>query len=368
LVWWVGARLVDERERACDEEVLREGGDPSVYAEGILNVCKFYIESPLACVSGTTGSNLKKRIETIMKNRVVLRLNFGKKLALAVAGVAALALPLVIGMLNAPSIQAQSTATAPKFEVASIRPCESGAEGGFGRGGERPTATLRLVCNTVAQLIRNAYDTAADGRNLQMIPTLPISGGPSWINTERFTINAKAEGTPSDPMMRGPMLRGLLEDRFQLKTHREIREVPVYVLTVAKGGPKLRASQEGGCFPTPNPAGGSCPGSLWTVRKGSNLVVDQQDTLDGFTRMLLQRVHRPVIDKTGIKGMFDFHLEFAFDESAVGPAADPGAAPSEPAGPSIFTAIQEQLGLKLDSAKGPGEFLVIDHAERPSEN
>src|SRR6266545_4353838 len=108
LVWWVGARLLEERERACDEEVLSLGGEPRVYAEGILNVCKLYVRSPLVCVSGVTGSNLKKRIEVIMTNRIVLRLNFAKKAVLAVAGMFALAVPIVIGMMNAPRIRAQS--------------------------------------------------------------------------------------------------------------------------------------------------------------------------------------------------------------------------------------------------------------------
>jgi beta-lactamase regulating signal transducer with metallopeptidase domain len=108
LVWWIGARLVEERERACDEEVLRLGSELRVYAEAILNVCKLYVESPLACVSGVTGSNIKHRIEAIMTNRIVFRLTFGKKLALAVAGMAALAGPIFVGMMNAPGVLGQS--------------------------------------------------------------------------------------------------------------------------------------------------------------------------------------------------------------------------------------------------------------------
>jgi beta-lactamase regulating signal transducer with metallopeptidase domain len=108
LIWWIGARLVEERERACDEAVLSLGSEPLVYAEGILKVCKLYVESPLACVSGVTGSDIKKRIEAIMTNRTVFRLNFGKKLALAVAGTAALGLPIIVGIMHAPRLQAQS--------------------------------------------------------------------------------------------------------------------------------------------------------------------------------------------------------------------------------------------------------------------
>jgi beta-lactamase regulating signal transducer with metallopeptidase domain/Mg-chelatase subunit ChlD len=108
LVWWIGARLVAERESACDEMVLRRGSEPQEYAEGILKICELYLESPLQCVAGVTGANLKKRIEAIMSNRIVLRLNFAKKLALAIAGTATLAVPIAMGVMNAPSIQAQS--------------------------------------------------------------------------------------------------------------------------------------------------------------------------------------------------------------------------------------------------------------------
>ena len=108
LVWWVGARLVQERERACDEEVLRLGMEPHAYAQGILNICTSYLESPLSSVSGVTGSDLKKRIRAILNGSVPRGLNVPKRVALAVAAVAALASPVVIGMMNAPAMQAQT--------------------------------------------------------------------------------------------------------------------------------------------------------------------------------------------------------------------------------------------------------------------
>jgi bla regulator protein blaR1 len=108
LVWWIGKRMVWERERACDEEVLRLGSQPQVYAEGILNICKLYMESPLVCVSGVTGANLKRRIEAIMTERLVLRMNFAKRAMLGAAAVAAIALPIAIGIIHAPIIRAQS--------------------------------------------------------------------------------------------------------------------------------------------------------------------------------------------------------------------------------------------------------------------
>src|SRR6202040_2187662 len=108
LVWWIGARLVDERERAGDAEVVRLGSDPQVYAESILKTCQFYVESPLVCVSGVTGSGLKQRIEAIMRGHGGQQLNIWRKLLLATFGVMAVALPISTGALNAPLI-AQSS-------------------------------------------------------------------------------------------------------------------------------------------------------------------------------------------------------------------------------------------------------------------
>ena len=108
LVWWLGSRLVDERERACDEEVLESGSDRQVYAESILKTCEFCVESPLACVSGVTGADLKKRIVRIMTERMANKLSFGRKLLLAGVGVAAVAGPVVFGLVNAPQIRAAS--------------------------------------------------------------------------------------------------------------------------------------------------------------------------------------------------------------------------------------------------------------------
>src|SRR5262249_49348651 len=123
LVWFIGARMVDERERACDEEVLRRGSDPEAYAEGILTVCKFYLQSPLACAAGVSGADLKKRIETIMRNRIAPALTAPRKALLAVAAAAGVAGPILIGVWNAPRILAQA-ADKLVFEVASVKRAE----------------------------------------------------------------------------------------------------------------------------------------------------------------------------------------------------------------------------------------------------
>ena len=115
LVWWIGARLVEERERACDEEVLQLGGEPHIYAEALLSVCKHYLESPLVCVSGISGSDLKKRIPAILSGRVARELTRTRKAALVAAGMAALVAPIVVGMMHAPGAIA-----APRPPIASV--------------------------------------------------------------------------------------------------------------------------------------------------------------------------------------------------------------------------------------------------------
>ncbi len=383
LVWWIGARLVEERERACDEAVLSLGSEPIDYADGILSVCRSYLESPSRSFSGVTGSDLKKRIHAILSGRVAADLSFGRKAMLAFVAILALCAPLVIGMIDAPLIRAQS-GPRPQFEVASIRRCDDNVAPG-GRGGGLPSFSpgrMTINCITVQGLIDAAYVMYADGRNpnLLRLTRPPIEGGPGWIDSERYTINAKAEDNATAYVMEGPLMQTLLENRFQLKIHRETREIPVYNLVVAKGGPKLKPFQEGSCTPMPEmdftrvplsvpplppgqrycQVGGGASGPNFDMRA-------QGVSLDDFAHLLYPG--RPVVNKTGIKGIFEIHYAFGLEDDARRQMTEiTGVDPGEATLPSAFVAIQEQLGLKLESAKGKGEFLVIDHIERPDEN
>jgi uncharacterized protein (TIGR03435 family) len=179
--------------------------------------------------------------------------------------------------------------------------------------------------------------------------------------------------------MEGPMLQALLEDRFRLRVHRETREVPVYALTVAKSGPKIRAVPDGSCarpdfsiFPLPPPPADKqyCKSRGVGGRKGPNTTLDEDErSIDYFCKLLGLVLDRPIIDNTGLPGKYNFHLEFAIDQSTPHvPEALGDAGPDVHPAPSIFTVVQEQLGLKLEPVKGPREFLVIDHIERPAEN
>jgi len=278
---------------------------------------------------------------------------------------------LVFAGAAGPSLRAQATAATPKFEVASVKPCKADTGSGVRTGNFNGSSPGRLIanCMPLKALIQQAYLIFANGR-YQFVNFLavPVEGAPDWVQSARYTIEAKAEGPQTEEMTKGPMLQALLEDRFQLKTHRETREVPVYELTVAKGGPKLQPF-DGSCtpvdfaktpqLPTPPKAPGECRNVFGTSGPNSTSYY-RGISVDDFAthRLGVGTVGRPVINKTGITGRFDIHLEFTPDRNADKPDA----------GPSIFTALQEQLGLKLIPAKGPGEFLVIDHVERPSEN
>jgi len=353
LVWWIGKRMIEEREYACDDEVVEALREPRAYAEGILNICKLYTESPLVCVSGITGADLRKRIEAIMTNRAARNLTLSRKLTLAAAALTAVTLPISVGLLTVHRTQAQSLQSAQKFEVASIKPNISGAE-----GSRFTPAPGRIDGENVPVdlLIRAAFS----------IQSFQIVGAPDWINSARFDILAKAEGTPTDDQML-LMLQSLLGDRFQLKFHRETRELPIYSLTVAKSGFKLHESTctiRDPMVPETSPAPGQpnyCEG-MRAATKGTLSVMDGQGIgIATLPRWLSQMLGRPVVDKTGLNGRYDLHLEFSHEQLRGEPAA-------ETIGPSIFTAFEDQLGLKLSTDRGSAEVLVIDHIEKPTEN
>jgi uncharacterized protein (TIGR03435 family) len=377
LVWWLGARLVEERERACDEKVLEELGDKrQVYAEGILKVCEFCVGSPLACVSGVTGADLKKRIVRIMTGEVVRRLDLSRKLLLLTAGLIAIVAPIVFGQANASQSggEAQrqgSSAGGFAYEVASIKPNKAGNN--LRRMMYTPDG-ISVTGGTLQALLEEAYGV----QNFQ------ISGAPAWLNSERYDIEAKIDGSVADDfkkltadqrrLERARMLQKLLADRCKLTVHIETRELPVYALVVAKNGPKFQEAKTGESYPSgiKGPDGIARGGMM---RMGRGELTGQGVPLTFLVSQLSRHLGRTVLDKTGLTGNYDFTLQWTPDDGQgpmlKGPdGGQPAAegAPPESSGPSVFTALEEQLGLKLESQKGPVEIVVIDHVEKPSEN
>jgi uncharacterized protein (TIGR03435 family) len=308
-----------------------------------------------------------------------------------------LAIALLIA--SAPVVHAQSTRQ--KFDVASIHPCgpnvvvplrEGGGLGNVGPSANRVTKN----CFTVLSLIQDAYVIFADGQNpVSAVQMPPIEKAPGWLSSDLYTIEAVADDAPGQPAMLGPMMQSLLEDRFHLKLHRETRSGPAYELTVAKGGAKLKENT-GTCSvdvpraaaprdpATGRPVAGFATGHvspptqpgvpcrlMLNLNNGPNqLFISSGTTIDGFCSHLSRVTGRTVVDRTGLRGKYDIRLEYLPAQSTPRRTAvdQPDAPPDIQLGASLFTAVEEQLGLKLVAVKGTRQVIVIDHVEKPSGN
>jgi bla regulator protein BlaR1 len=383
-VWWIERRMIDERECACDEAVIRAGKRPHDYAEGILAVCRWSHESPVMCVSGVTGSDLRIRIETIMSNRLGRRLRLTGRVLLAGAALSVIGGPIGIGLLDA-AAQGQTGATSQvgvsaateRFDVATIRQNTGPAVGGpVGNGIGFPPGRFSAENITLQQLITYAYELQA----------FEIFGAPSWATSDRFDIAATRQplAAGSDSTRNRRLVRALLAERFNLVVHEERREMPVYSLVLSRPdrrlGERLRRF-EGECgdasrlgpppesatfgMPTSDPSKGPQRCMAFT---GIGRFSAQGTALSVLTTTLARfpAVSRRVIDRTGLNGLFDFDLAWTPMVTSPG-IATPERLSSE-AGPTIFTALQEQLGLKLESTRETVPVLVIDRVNQPSPN
>jgi uncharacterized protein (TIGR03435 family) len=334
------------------------------------------------------------------------------------------------GAAAARADSAQASSPRQEFEEASIRPCDPdnlpptppGARGGGANSFQMTPGRTHALCMTLATLIREAYGYApADinpggrGPRLGRLNTVyglgvedgrRVRGGPDWVRSERYTIDAVADGASDAATMSGPMLRDLFERRFKLKAHIETEQIPAFAIIVAPGGLKMK---EGTCTP-PDPSeaplrsatelvrdnvqaarrgattAGAC--GFYGTPNGPNMLFVGAGAgvsgLGGIVPGLGGIMGAPIINRTGIPltATFNTVLEFAPDErtpgrgarlgtpvSAVGRGLESANEPAEvPRAPNIFTALEDQLGLKLEPAQAPREYIVIDQVERPSPN
>jgi bla regulator protein BlaR1 len=385
LVWWIGARMVDERERACDEEVLRLGNKPQDYAEGILKVCEFYLESPLVCAAGVTGSNLKKRIEDIMLSRIPRRLEFGKKLLLTAVGVAAVTIPVAIGFANPlpGRAHAQSSIAPATSDDVSIKPHASGDMLSF--VGPTPGG-WQFNGFSVKQLIETAYG----------VQDFQVSGGPAWLASEKYDVTVKLDTSGSaapqsleNPLPAGvlPKLQSFLTDQFGLVFHRETKELPVYAMIVGKDGPKMtevflshqppatgsnvQMMRTQSIVPPPAAPGSLTPpatlpsGTMWVRMSQKDGANQGQVKANGvgmgpLAGLLSTAMESEVLNQTGLSGTYVFTLSW---DAGAAKGATLGSAPSPAATASLLAAISQQLGLELKEQTGPVEMLVVDKAE-----
>ncbi len=264
------------------------------------------------------------------------------------------------------SSQSVGSATAPDhasgFAVATIKPTDPHASGM--RIEFRPNGfTARGI--TLREVIQEAYATYEENR---------LEGGPAWLKVNKFDIEAKidTERTPGfldlNIYQRRAMLRKLLADRFKLTLHRESRQIPTYALVIGKNGPKLHETDAAEA-----PQTGIKGVDMLITRSGSGELEGRNFTMPGLAQDLAGDTGRVVIDRTGLKGRYDISLHWTPDNlptnMAGGSSTDPiGTATGDPVWPSLFTALQEQLGLRLDAVRSPVEVLVTDHVEMPSPN
>jgi uncharacterized protein (TIGR03435 family) len=230
-----------------------------------------------------------------------------------------------------------SVGAAQSFEVASIKP----HPGEVTISADPAVRGSRVIgtASTLLDMITNAYGVRYD----------QVSGAPNWAGSDHYDVDAKAPGdTPPTAGQARLMMQALLAERFQLKLHRETRQVPVYALVVDKDGPKLKAGAVGVA------TGGSMRATTIGLRMET-----KNSGLDWLVGRLAGSAGRPVVDRTGLTGSYEYALDW-FPANRV-PPADSNV-------PSMFDAVREQLGLRLESSTGPQEFLVIDSAARPSEN
>lgn len=378
LVAWLKARAMDARERACDEAVILLGNEPEVYASGILRTCEFSIDSPLACVSGITGSDLKERVRRIMCGNPVRRLPRAAVFALAASCALTIVAPIGFGFLDAPRASAallddSGQKAAFNFEVATVKPTKdpgSGERSLMMSPGRFWTKNIPL-----REIIMFAFDAKS---------TSQILDCPDWVVSTSYDIEAKEDEAVTTALQKKPaeerikairlMVQALLAERFQLKVSREMKELPVYALVIAKGGPKLTKAT-----PPPSPSGGPAAGTprmnrgfrLERPGKMEAMNIDLDSLAGGMLTRFPETAGRVVVNKTGLTGLYDFTLKWTPETGSPAAGGPDGPAPAptgEDPAPGLLTALEEQLGLKLEPQKGSVEAVVVDHIEKPSPN
>jgi uncharacterized protein (TIGR03435 family) len=294
-------------------------------------------------------------------------LGWRRKLFLNASGLMTFAAPIILTLVWATQrralLDAQGVAAASPvytYEVVSIKLSKPGNGIRMRIGITNTPDGLTAENATLQSVITSAFG----------VLDFQVSGGPDWLSTERYDIEAKMEASVADVLQklrpderrlaRQKMLQALLVDRFKLAIHRGAKELPVYALVITKTGPKLQEAKPGDTYPKGFKTADGCAGAGMMMigeSLGANTMTAQGVTIASLVDTLSASLGRPVLDKTGLTGRYDFRLTWAPDENQTDSSA-----------PSLFTAIQEQLGLKLESGRGPVPTIVIDHIERPSGN
>lgn len=355
-VWWISGHMRAERELCCDDVAVSITGDALIYARALAEFDSVrFIQS--AVVASNGGS---------VADRIARLLGQSPMAGRASSGTATTPALLLLA-IGAWAVLAQPAAL-PQFEVASIKPSFS-----QGIANVRPLPGRLTADASLQILMQYAYG----------VQPFQVVGGPGWLTSDRYQIEAKADASASRDRM-FLMLQSLLEDRFQLKTHRDVKELPVFALVPNRGGLKLPPPKEGVCvdsaadaaaewaggrmaFPGEvQPAKGRCGSAVLALGPRGARIHGGKIAMPELVRTLPMVLGRSVIDKTGFTELFDLQLDFVPDDTT--PAMPPPPPNSNISGESIAQALQQQLGLRLESTKGPVQVIVVDRAERPSAN
>ena len=333
VAWWILRQIEHEREIACDDWVVARVGSARPYAESLARVSELRWARRQGARPGEAlaagmlggGSRLSGRIELLLKRRP----GFSPRMSGARVSASA---ALLAGCVGLTALVPQLLALAPEqpaFEAAAIKPSDPDHFGAqmFSPGPGRFTT----MTTTLKDLVAFAYS----------VRTFQVSGGAGWISSAHYDITAKAAGAPQFAQF-PLMLQTLLDGRFKLRLHRETRELPVLQLMAAKGGARLHAVESAGLG----------------VGGGRGRLNGHGADMATLAQVLSGQLGRVVEDRTGLTGFYEFTLTWTPDEAES--AAETGT--------SLFAALQDQLGLRLQAGKGPVEMLVIDHAEKPDEN
>jgi uncharacterized protein (TIGR03435 family) len=358
---WILRRIEREREMACDDWVVVRIGSARPYAASLARLVELrQARRGQMLASGIfgSGSRIGDRIEMLLRRGRT----FSPRVSAGSVGASAVILGglMLAGSLAPRWIAFAQQAPQPSFEVASVKRNTSGGDWDT-HSGPPESAGFRANNMTLKMLIKIAY----------RVKDSQISGGPGWIDSDRYDIAARpAENNLSADRSR-LMLQALLEERFRLALRREKRTIPVYALIASSGGLQLPKSTHTSCveLPAGSPPTPSAPGQAPSIPcgglvTGPNLLVGGNISMSEFVDVLGNMLDRPVVDKTGFTGTFTVRLDFN-SEGIFGRHDNSNPDLSRP---SIFTAIQEQLGLKLEAQRSSAEVLVIDHAEKPDAN
>jgi bla regulator protein BlaR1 len=352
-VWWIGAKLMDERERDCDEAALVQGGSPGEYARGILQVCENYVGSPLPCAAGISGADLKKRVCKIMTWRKSLPVTLCTKVGLVLGAACAFLVPFGVGIARGQNLELLRQANDPQapatahFEVASIKPQGNVPETRDTVGIKVTPGRFHVGFAPVQGLIRYAWgidpQTRIEGEAWNRMPG----------RETQYVVDATFDPSATDAQVR-QMLQALLAERFQLQLHLSSRDEAYLALEIAPGGPRNLNTKPA----TAPPRAGSWGGCMATYPGCAPVTMTQ------FSGSLGLLTRERIVDRTGLTGSYNLTLWCQETVTRFLGAEEAEAASA----PSIYTALQQQLGLHLVHTHGPVSVYVIDHIAAPTPN